>query len=309
MASASYTVLSGKPLAEVLDDDVLNAITSKGDLAYFISTGSLREHHLRVYVSMPKRNLRVLRQIANSPGTNPAGAVDFCVSADYAEILLEISNNPAVFQLYNHPDFTQRARSICDNRRGADAFRRSDAVYSVAAERILFGGDVLPDHMVWWFNSRGKHGHHTRYMNNRKKDGARMLECYHEYEKQMDAPVPEGGIIYRSTYDFMVAYHSYIKYFPVFMYFLLQSNKEKKVEGTVADMKEKKCSKEQIEAAVRGMQAMDIENTSAGEKKKKQRKLTKLTTKDDKAKELFGAVTFVGACGGLLKNLILSFLV
>lgn len=307
MASASYTVLSGEPLPESVDDSMLNAIITKSDLTYFISLGMFKPIHLRAYASMPKGNAKVLRQIANCPGTNPAAAVDFCVSAAFARALLEICKDTTVYHFYNHEDFTQRYRSLHDNRRGADAFRRSPAVYEVAAERILFGGDVLPEHMVRWFKSKGRHGQHARYMNNRLRDGAHMRKCYGEYETQTAARVGEGGIIAGNTYDFMVAYHSYTKYFPVFMYLLLQSNREKKVEETVADMKEKKCSKEQIEAAVRGMQAMEIEK--AAEQKKKQRKLAKLTSRDGNAKELFGAVNFAGTCDGLIKNLIVSFLV
>ena len=312
MASASFTVLSGKPLLEDLDDNALAAITSKGDLTYYINAGMFGPHHLRVYASMPKGSVRVLRQIANIPGTKPAAAVDYCISGVFAEILLEIGNahdKPQEFEFYSNSDFTQRRRSISDNRHGADAFRNSHVVYEVASERILFGGNVLPGHFVQWYNARGKHGHHARYMNNRKRDGARLRKCYSEYETQTAARTVDDAIIVRSTYDFMVAYHIYTKYFPVFMYLLRQSNKVKKLEEIVVDMTEKKCSKEQIEAAVRGMQAMEIESANSSEQKKKQRKFNKLTSKDAKAKELVGAANFTGACCGLIKDLIISFLV
>lgn len=293
MANVSYAAVTGTPLPNIFNDTVLHAIQMKAPLGIYINAGMIRERHLRLYVTMPRRSLVVLQRMARLPGTDPAGAVDFCLGPDYARILLEVSNNPSVFKFYNHARFTFAGRDLSDDATGADAFRNKASVYAVLSERVVFGGRVLPAHIVKWYNDEGNAGLHTSYMDKRNGDGAEMRECFGEYRRQKAASVEEGGIIDTKPYEFMVAYHKNTKYFPLCMHLNVLAKKRKEIEQARADMVAKKCTDQQIDAAMRGMGVGGQQPPRTPEEKKKQRKITR-ATKDAGIKALYKAAEFMG---------------
>lgn len=145
-----YIAVSG-----LLPDRVLVAISERRNIDAYIEEGVLEPKHLRLLASMPSTTLTILRRAAKSPFADPAGAVDFSSSASAARVLLQASDTPQVFKLYNQCQF-RRGRVLNDERRGADRFRSTRVVFAVLSERVLHGGGVLPAHAVSWYNLHGR---------------------------------------------------------------------------------------------------------------------------------------------------------
>ena len=260
--------MTGKP---VVNDMVLRSIISGANLAVFANTGSFKEHHLRVLVTMPRTPLYVIRMVAREPGTNPAKAIDYCSSAAMARALIKICRDVSRFALYEQGCFRVGGKRLHEFRRGGDRFRRREVVYQVLCERVLFGGDVLPPHVSKWFNSCEGYWH-EKYMEG--YGSAHMIACYDIYEKQAFCATHE--VITPRPYQFMVAYHRYTKYLPLTMCFRAVFNKKSRVEAAVKDKLEQGLSVEQVHAClvVEDVQNMrDLKNSAEG--KKKRRKLAR----------------------------------
>lgn len=88
-----------------MNDVVLRSIISGANLTVFANTGSLKKHHLRVLVTMPRTSLYVIKMVAREPGTNPAKAIDYSSSAAMARTLIKIRRDISRFALYEQECF------------------------------------------------------------------------------------------------------------------------------------------------------------------------------------------------------------
>lgn len=175
--------------------------------------GIVSESDLRVLASSGASQ-RVLRLAAGCQNADPAAAVDYSCSGAIAKILLEASTGQQVFALYSQSAFTRNKMPLSLVNPGRDTFRRESNVLAVLTERIMHGGDVLPDHIVKWYNAACETGFGL-ILRSRESDGLKIEKCLEVYRAQC---TPE----HEQYYDFMVAYHSYHKYFPVYMYVKVQ---------------------------------------------------------------------------------------
>ncbi|CAN0530286.1 unnamed protein product, partial [Ectocarpus sp. 12 AP-2014] len=237
------------------------------NLTVFANTGSFKEHHLRVLVTMPRTPLYVIKMVAREPGTDPANAIDYCSSAAMARALIKICRDVSCFALYEQEYFRVRGRMLHDFTRGGDRFRRREVVYQVLCERVLFGGDVLPPHVSTWFNSCGGYWH-EKYMEG--YGSAHMIACYGVYEKQAFSATQD--VITPVPYQFMVAYHRYTKYLSLTMWFRAVFKKKAQMEADVKDKLEQGLRVEQ--------DVEDVENTwdlkKSADGRKKRRKLARV---------------------------------
>jgi hypothetical protein len=259
----SHTAMTGKAIVR---DIVLRRILSGADMTVFANTGAFQEHHLRVLVTMPRTPLYVIKMVAQEPGTNPAKAIDFCTSAAMARVLIKICRDVTCFHFYDQNIFVKGA-PLHDNRKGADRFRRRESVFEVLCERVMFGGDVLLDHVASWFNN---YGANSLYGYMLKRGLTHMLACYDIYEKQAFEATEE--VVTPLPYQFMIAYHRYTKYLPLTMYKRAMYNKQKTVEASVAVKLDKGFSVGQVQTSLVAEEAkrmFDLENSAEGKRKKR----------------------------------------
>ena len=130
-----------------------------------------------------------------------------------------------------------------------------------------------------------------------------MRKCYDVYGAQKFASITEG-VIDPTSYEFMVSYHSYTRYFPAYMRIHILSKKQKELEAIVADTMAKGCSSESVMAVARGQEAVDEQDAQSPEQKKRARKLKKTPS----AKKLVETVDFVSRTGGVVMKTVLLFL-
>lgn len=194
-----YIAVSG-----LLPDRALVAISERRNIDAYIASEALEPHHLRLLASMPSTTRSVLRQAAKCSRTDPAGAVDFSASASTAKILLQASKDATVFKLYNQYQF-KYGHDLHDNRKGADRFRNTSNVFAVLCERILHSGDVLPAHVLFWYNDTGRRLL-VNYIDSRGADRSEMRKCYRVYRVQKTAATIGEGVVNTTPYEFMRAY-------------------------------------------------------------------------------------------------------
>ena len=298
-AHLSYTAMTGLP---VVGDVVLRSIIGGSDLTVFANLGAFKEHHLRVLVTMPRTPLYVIKMVAREPGTNPARAIDYCSSGTMARALIKICRDVSCFSFYNQEYFVQGG-SLHDFRRGADRFRRRDVVYEVLCERVLYGGDVLPAHVAKWFNNYGQNMH-WEYM--LKNGSPHMRKCYDVYERQAFEDTQE--LQTPSPYQFMIAYHRYIKFLPIKMYLRAVSKNRDSVEQVVKDMVDKGFSTEQVQVSLACEEVAHMtEYKFSVEGKKKKRKFTR-ATRSSSVRQLLALSRRIFHSDDRCRDLILSFL-
>lgn len=296
-----YVAVSG-----LLPDRALVAISERRNIDAYIATGALRPHHMRLLASMPSSTRSVLRRAANCSGTDPAGAIDFCASASAARILLQASNDPKVFKLYNQYQF-RHGRDLHDDRRGADRFRNKTRVFAVLCERVLYGGDVLPPHVLFWFNQNGRRLLDDD-IDNRGCDRSEMRKCYTVYRVQKAAATVGEGIVNTTPYEFMLAYQRYQKFFPVVMRVYLVCKKQGASKKILDDMGKKGFSSKEIMEVARGQEAIHDTEASSPEGKKRAKKLGKAISKDSRIEQLVDVVDFACKAPKLVTKLIMEYL-
>lgn len=281
----SAVVYSG----EVICDEIIRAIQAGEnlDMEYFASRGRLGLRHLRLLVSKSNSKVKDVRIVAEDMPDDAGKAINFCVKPEFAKILLEVSKDAATdFSFYNQEWFTDGL--LHDDHPGADAFRSKINVYSVLSEQILYGGNVLPNHVSEWYDEYGtewcdEYGRslHAEYM---AKD-VLMGKCYALHEKQFASTV-EGEIVEVSPYEFMVRYFEYLKYLPIYLYIHVRAKQRERLQALVASLEKHGVSSEVIMAVSR--EALDTGAQTPAEKKRA-RKLTENTHN----KEFKNVVSFV----------------
>lgn len=295
----SYTAMTGKPIVR---DCITRAIVAGKDLSVFAGIGIFEEHHLRILVTMPRTPLRVIRMVAREPATNPHKAMDYCASRAIARVLIDVCGNASCFALYNQPSFVKGAR-LHDCGKGADRFRVKEVVYEVLCERILYGVNMLPEHVGRWFTS---HGHQLMYAYMLKHGSLHMRKCCSICEKQ--ALEIHGKPVSPVDCNFMVSYHRYTKYLPLKMFWRRVLARKLQVEKSVRDMVEEGYTCEQVELFVGGREMREMISLKNSEKgRKKKRKCARAVKKSVAVRELLDVVN--GILGlGCCDKLIFSFL-
>lgn len=280
----SHAVVSGAPVT----DEVLRAIQAGEnlDIDFFIGSGELGLPHLRALASMPTTSPAILRRVAQAECTEARKAVDFCVSGEFASILLQACGDATDFSFYNQGFFKVEENPLHDEDKGADAFRSKSSVHAVLTERILFGGKVLPPHVAKWYDDNGE---------SIRDQGSHLRECYALYKKKTFASLTEG-ILEVSMYRFMVRYSEYLKYLPVYMRMYTMSKKRRSLGGMVSVLVDNKVPPEVIaEATKLALDALETQN-------KKARKL------EPPVKKLVYLVDVVSDSPDEVKNAIMEFL-
>ncbi len=276
---------------------------------------SLKPHHMRVLASMPGIPKAVLREAARCPNAYPAGAVDFSCSPEVARILLDASSGEQVFTLFDQDAFSKYHRSLDDDE-GPDCFRRTSVLFAVLSERVLYGGAVLPEHIVSWYNFKAVLTHKgsgtkikriDAYFKSRKGDGLKIGDCYDAYKRQRAKAVDEG-IFDPTAYEFMTGYARYSKFFPVFMYIFLARKQQVEAQKLYDAMSKSGLSSDTIGVVMRAQENMRLLKANSPENKKQLKKLKIATSKDPSKKELYGAVKWVSTAPDTVKALILEYL-